>query len=297
MLAVSTAAPLIRWAHADPAFLAAGRLTLAALVLVPLALSRPGRNFSEWRASHYLKTLFSGLLLAVHFLLWITSLGMTSVASSVFLVTLHPVLTAVLGHFVNRDRPGRHLWLALACSAAAAVAIVGPDLARGLAAGEGVVRIQGDGLAFGGGLAVSVYFLLGRSVRRESSTVAYAGLSYAVAALATWGLIALRGTPVLGLPARAYIAVLCMGLGPQLIGHTTFNWALRRLAAGPVAVVSSLEPVGASLLAWGFLGERPPVALALAVPLAALGILLASAPDDSAASSPPRSKESVAGDR
>jgi drug/metabolite transporter (DMT)-like permease len=289
VLAVSTAAPLIRWAGAPAPFLAAGRLTLAAAVLLPLALFGPGEHFSAWRPRHYVRTVLSGLFLGAHFLLWITSLGLTSVASSVFLVTLHPVVTAVLGWVFNRDRLSGRLGWGLAAAAAAALAMVVPDLLAGGAPGSagGQRRALGDVLALLGGLAVSGYFLMGRSVRREcTSTAAYAGLSYTVAAAAAWVAVGLCGTRVAGLPVHSYVAVLLMGLGPQLIGHTTFNWALRRLPAAPVAVAITGEPVAASIFAWLGFGERPPLGLALAAPLAALGIYLATSSAGQLAGSP-----------
>jgi drug/metabolite transporter (DMT)-like permease len=114
-------------------------------------------------------------------------------------------------------------------------------------------------------------------VRRRASTTTYAGLSYLVAALACWAAVAARHVPVVGLPARAYEAAVLMALGPQLIGHTAMNWALKRLAAGPVAVVITAEPVAASLMAWAWFGEVPPLGMLLAIPLTFLGIQLATA--------------------
>ena len=275
VLAVSLAAPLIRWAAAPAAFLAAGRLTLAAAVLLPLALFGPGPRFEAWRPRHYGLTLASGLLLGAHFLCWITSLGLTSVASSVFLVTLHPVVTSALGALFNRDRVGSRLGWGLALSALGAAALVGPDILRERAgAHPGLLR--GDLLAFLGGLCASGYFLLGRAVRRDCSTRTYASASYSVAALAAWGGVLASHTHLGALPPRAWIAAVAMALGPQLLGHTTLNWALRRLAAGPVAVAITGEPVMASLIAWAWFREAPPWGLAVAAPLVALGIYLST---------------------
>jgi drug/metabolite transporter (DMT)-like permease len=41
--------------------------------------------------------LLSGVLLSGHFLLWTASLALTSIASSVLLVCMHPVIVAPLG--------------------------------------------------------------------------------------------------------------------------------------------------------------------------------------------------------
>ncbi len=281
VLAISTAAPLIRWAGAPPAFLAAGRLSLAALVLFPMGLFDSSGGYSRWKPRHFVLTTFSGLLLGAHFLCWITSLGLTSIASSVFLVTLHPIVTSVLGHYFNRDKMGRRLGWALVLSALGAAALVGPDVMKEAASGSGIWggRVRGDLLAFAGGLCASGYFLLGRAVRRDCSTATYGGLSYMVAAASAWAAVLATGAQVSGLPARAYAAAILMALVPQLIGHTTLNWALRRLPAGPVAVAITAEPVGASLIAWAWFGEVPPWGMLLAIPFTFMGIRMATADD------------------
>lgn len=279
VLAISTAAPLIRWAGAPPAFLAAGRLSIAALILFPMGLFGSAGGFSRWTPRHFLLTAFSGLALGAHFLFWITSLGLTSIASSVFLVTLHPVVTSVLGHFLNRDKVGRRLGWALLFSALGAAALVGPDVMMEAASGAGIWggRVKGDLLAFAGGLCASAYFLVGRAVRRDCSTSTYAGLSYLVAAGVAWLAVLSASVPLAGLPARAWAAAVLMALVPQLLGHTTLNWALKRLPAGPVAVAITGEPVGASLIAWAWFGEAPPWGMLLAIPLTFLGIHMATA--------------------
>ena len=112
-------------------------------------------------------------------------------------------------------------------------------------------------------------------MRRDCSTRAYAGASYAVAAAVSWIAVAASHAQVRGLPARCYLAVLALAVGPQLIGHTTLNWALRDSPAARVAIVVSGEPILASLLAWACFAETPPAGLLVAAPLTALGIHIA----------------------
>jgi drug/metabolite transporter (DMT)-like permease len=50
---------------------------------------------------------------------------------------------------------------------------------------------------------------------------------------------------------------LLLALVPQLIGHSSFNWALARLPAVFVAVATLGEPIGSAILAYLFLGEMP----------------------------------------
>jgi drug/metabolite transporter (DMT)-like permease len=61
-----------------------------------------------------------------------------------------------------------------------------------------------------------------------------------------------------------------MAAGPQLIGHTTLNWAVRRLPAPTVAMAILGEPIGAALLAWLLFDET-----ASAGQLVGFGLLLA----------------------
>ena len=57
--------------------------------------------------------------------------------------------------------------------------------------------------------------------------------------------------------------MLGLALGPQLIGHSAFNWALRHVSATFVALSILGEPVGSALLAVAIFGERlAPVQLA-----------------------------------
>ena len=46
-----------------------------------------------------------------------------------------------------------------------------------------------------------------------------------------------------------------MAVLSQLVGHTSYNWALKWIRTSTVAVSLLGEPIGASLLAWLLFGE------------------------------------------
>src|SRR5687768_17894279 len=83
ILAVSTSSVFIRFAQADAPSLviAALRLTCATLLLAPLALTRHRQELQSLTRSELILGAVSGILLAVHFATWISSLEYTSVAS------------------------------------------------------------------------------------------------------------------------------------------------------------------------------------------------------------------------
>lgn len=50
---------------------------------------------------------------------------------------------------------------------------------------------------------------------------------------------------------------LLLAFIPQLIGHTSFNWAVRWVSPTLVALVILAEPVGSSILGYLVFGEVP----------------------------------------
>ena len=245
--AISTAAPLIKLIPEVPSVLvAASRLGFASLILLPLG----------WRHRHAVGrhqpalVLAAGLCLALHFVSWIASLRDTSVASSVILVTLTPLLLVPAGYLIWGERPTRRLGLGIGLAIGGSVCIAWNDFQL-----SPPQALYGDLLALGGAVMMAAYLVCGRLVRPSVPLPLYAGLVYACAAVCLWAVCLLSPVSILGYTGSAYLILLLLGLGPQLIGHTVVNWALAYLSPTIVAVILLAEPVGASLLAWLWLGE------------------------------------------
>jgi len=248
--AVSFGAILIRFAEeAPPLAIAAWRLGLTAIVLLPLSfwkgrLHRVPKRDVAWAVA-------SGVALAVHFVLWIASLRYTRVASSVLFVTTHPIFVGIGAHYILKERVRRGLAAGIALAVLGGGLIGFGDLQLG---GE---ALQGDLLALAGGFAVAVYFLIGRRVRRTVSLLDYVTITYATAAVLVLAACLVSNCPLAGFSSKTYLYLGLLALGPQMIGHTTFNWALKHLAASKVSVMILAEPVGSSLLALLFFREVP----------------------------------------
>jgi drug/metabolite transporter (DMT)-like permease len=248
--AVSFASILIRWCPAPALTIAFYRLLFASLFL---AVFMGRRALREWLAMPRRALslgVISGIALAAHFATWITSLFYTSVASSVVLVSTSPIFVALGTRFVLHEptRPALFAGLAVAILGAAIIAFADADGGR--------YSIWGDLLALVGAVSVSVYFLCGRSLRRQLSTGAYVVMSYSVGAMTLWlGTLVLQA-PLLGFSWQIFGMFLLIALIPQVIGHTSFNWALKHLSAPTVSVSMLGEPIGASILAYLLLGEK-----------------------------------------
>jgi len=257
VLIVSTAALLIRSAidaGAGPLAIAAGRLTLAALVVVPLAALLRGPELRGLRRPDWAIAAVAGLFLAVHFATWVASLRYTSVASSVALVTTNPIWVGLLSWWLLAEPPSRRTIAGIGLAILGSVLVIASDLLAGPVA-PGRAPSFGNALALAGAVAISGYFLVGRGLNRRLTLLAYVAIVYGAAALAMNAIAIAAGQGLWTIPAAAWLPIGLMALGPQLVGHTLINASLRHLSATFVALAILGEPVGSAALAWLLLGE------------------------------------------
>ncbi|MGA2503909.1 MAG: DMT family transporter [Anaerolineales bacterium] len=269
VVAVSTAAIFIRFAQQEGSpsiVIAAARLTIASLVLAPFALTRYRSDLHALSKQEWILALLSGLFLALHFGTWITSLEYTSVASSVVLVSTTPLWVAILAPLVLRERLGiaAGIGLILALSGGTIVglsdtctwqsgAVTCPPL-QSFFAGRAAL---GDLLALTGAWMAAGYILAGRKLRSKMELIPYVFIVYGMAAIVLIVImLGLRESPV-GLPPLVYLWFILLALIPQLLGHSTFNWALKYLPASFVSVALLGEPVGSTILAYFIFLEQP----------------------------------------
>jgi len=267
VLAVSASAILIRLSGAPALALAFWRCALGALVLLPPALVR-GDRFPRGRALN--AGIASGVALGAHFGFWISSLDYTSVAASVVLVSTQPVFVAVLAYLTFGERTSALSLLGILV-ALVGTAFIASDRSVGSAA------LFGNALALIGAVTVAVYVLIGRSSRTGGvGVLPYSVVVYTAAAATLLPAALFFGVPLWGYSGSTWFWLAAITLGPQLMGHTVFNWALRYVQASIISGTILAEPVVAALLAWLVLSERPglPTLLGGAVVLVGLYFLL-----------------------
>lgn len=255
LLAVSLGAVLARLAQgAGVASLAVAtwRLGLAALLVTPLALWQSRRDLASLSRRQMGLTLAAGFCLALHFATWITSLEYTSVASSTALVTTNPLWIGLASFVLFRERPRPAMLAGIALSLAGSLCIFWSDSQH---AAPGAHPLLGNALALVGSWCFSAYLLLGRRLRAGLPLPAYIWLAYGAAALFLLTASQATDTALSGYAPATYLVMLGLALGPQLLGHTAYNWSLRYVSATFVAVVTLGEPVVSALLAFMLFGE------------------------------------------
>jgi drug/metabolite transporter (DMT)-like permease len=256
VLAVSTSAILIRYAQGEAPSLviAAGRLTIAALILVPWALATRRDEFVGLSRREWFLALLSGTFLGIHFASWISSLDYTGIASSTVLVSTSPLWVGLASPFVLKERLSKPVKVGIVLATIGSILIALTD--QGGATG-GSNPLLGNGLALLGAFGGATYLLIGRKLRSRLSLLTYTAIVYGGAALFLLLLLPISGLSLFGYSWQIYGLLLLMALGPQLLGHQSFNWALGHLPASYVSITVISEPIGAAVLAWLVLGESP----------------------------------------
>ena len=271
-IAVSFSAIFIRIAGDDPATVVWVRMGMATVLLLPWALHAVSRASLARMRERLGVVLGSGVLLAAHFLLWTASLRYTSIAASVLLVSLHPVIVTPLGRRLLGDRVPRRAALGMALALlGTAVTCVG-DVRLSASA------LFGDVLALGGAVCLAGYLLIGRGVRGTIGVAAYSATVYAVVCVVAAIVAAAGGATHL---PSARTALLCLALAVvcTLGGHTVYNWALRHVRAATVSVAFLGEAPLAAALGFLILANAPTAATLAGgvLILAGVGVTLAEA--------------------
>ncbi len=287
ILAVSTASIFIRFAQreAPSLVIAAVRLTLATLTLAPAVWLRHRQEICSLSRREWWLAILAGIFLSLHFASWITSLEYTTVVSSVVLVSTGPLWVALLSPFVLREVPTRWVWIGMGLALIGGVIVgLGDSCSLG---GNGLscpplLDLIGGSAALGNFLAligawtVAGYLIIGRNLRARISLLPYIFVVYGMAALTLIGYMLLAGQTPFGYSPITYVWMLALAWVPQLIGHSTYNWALRFLPAALVSIATLGEPIGSAILAFLILNEVPSLLTLLGGGLILVGIYLAS---------------------
>lgn len=269
IVAVSTASILIRMSEAEPLAIAAYRLSISTIMLLPFYLrGERVKRFFESSFKDKATLVAIGVILALHFASWITSLEHTSVASSVIFVHVDPIFVAVVSHFYLGEPVEKKTVLGMI------VAFMGSAIIAWGDAGAGESNLYGDFLALVGAIMLGLYIMAGRRLRQSLDLVSYVTPVYAVSAISLIFLGFVSESYMGPFPVREYTLFMSIALIPMIFGHTVYNWTLKYISAAIVSVSLLGEPVGATILAYFFLGESPSLTTLIGGIITMIGIYL-----------------------
>ncbi len=259
ILAVSTASILIRTAQQflPSSLIAFGRLFFATLLLAPFGGKTALHDFISLERKEKVRVGLAGLFLGIHFIVWIKSLELTGIASSVILVTTTPIWVALFSPIILKEKITKSVMIGLTIAMIGILVLfLGPS--GGLKFNSfDLSTIAGNFLALVGAWMAAAYTMTGRSAREKISLKSYVFLVYGISALVAF----LFSIPDLDTCSSEWIAglgwVFLLGLIPQVLGHTLFNAAVRKMDAVYASIALLGEPIGSVILAWIFLKESP----------------------------------------
>lgn len=264
-------------APVPPTTIAASRVAITALVWTAIAAATGvqgsfatgvQRSFATGDRDVRRRVVLSGVLLGVHFALWIVSLTLTSVAHGAVLVVLQPLFAALFGLFLG-DRASWRLVVGVA------IALVGT--AWMTQSDEAGATFTGDLLAVLAGACAAAYLVVNRGVAGRIPLAPLLALVNAIAGVTVLAWIVVSGAPWWhdGATVRDALAVVWLGLGPGFLGHGSMNWAARWLPVHVVSLAVLLEPVGAAFLALWLLGQSFGAAEVVGAALLLIGAAIA----------------------
>lgn len=280
---ISLSGPMIAATVAAPLAIAFWRCFIGSGLTGIFVLFRDRSGVRSLTAREWRLTVFAGVLLGLHFATWIPSLWLTSIASSTALVATQPIWAAIIARLLGIRIP-RQVWLGIGISIVGVVLLTGVDFSLD------PMSLVGDALALLGAVFSAAYVTVVERVRQTVSTATVTFIAYGFSALTVLPILFLAGQSLVGFGLEAWLLILGVTLGAQLLGHTLMSKVLKTTSATVVSLSILLEMPGATIIAAVWLGQVPPLALYPAAALIFAGLFVvirASAPRSELVESPP----------
>ena len=277
IVAVSFASIFILSCDAPPLSIALYRLLFTTLLILPFVLinKKIREELLKIPRPTLVIMVLIGVVLAAHFALWITSLTKTSVASSVILVTAHPIIVGPISHYFLKEKLSSINVIGITASVGGVIILVFGNYGFPSFALD---TLEGNILAMLGGVAAGIYILGGRKIRKTVSILSYVFVVYSVGTVTLFIICLMFNAPVYNLRLTDYQIILAMALVSGIFGHTLYNWTLEHIRASVASVFLLGEPIGSSLLAYAipWIHQEPSIYTIIGGGIILFGICLTS---------------------
>jgi drug/metabolite transporter (DMT)-like permease len=245
ILGIGSSGPLIALSAMPILSLIFWRNLGGSLFTLPFALrNKVDRTGAKWAVA-------AGVLLALHFIGFFAAMRMTSVAAGTALVALQPIFASIFVKVTGGHIPSK-AWLGMAVSFAGVLLISGIDFSLDRRS------FIGDVAALISAALAALYMMCGSRAMKTLETSTYTTICYGVCALTALPIAIITGSELLDFPAREWWILLGLIVGAQILGHTMFNSALKRVSPAVVSLIVFFEVPVAAILAGIFeIGKQP----------------------------------------
>lgn len=234
LLAVSTSAPFFVMARIDAFTAVFWRTALTALIGLGIGALRGKLDVSELRRQARPLAL-GGVLLGVHFLMWVKAFELTDYASNLLLLVFQPIMAAFLTARLGERLP-RHAVAAVVLSVMGMALIAGGDFALSPRA------LFGDALCLAAGVGITVFYVVTSRARRALSMEVFLGAIMAVCAITALPVAILSGVKLWGFSAATWQWIGAIVVVTTLMGHGLMNYAANHVSLFTLNIVIVVEP-------------------------------------------------------
>ena len=250
ILGIGASGPIIAKSQMPVPTMIFWRNIIGGLVMLPFALAR-----GEWKSKEQRRAIrwsvLAGLLLGSHFICFFWAMKFTSVATGTALTATQPIFAAIFVKLTGGHIP-RKSFGGMLIAFASVIIITGFDL------NLSVRSFQGDLMAVVGGALGAAYMVIGAKVQRDISTSTFTSVCYIVCGLSMLPIIFLTNSPFTGFTSYEWLLLTSLIIGTQLLGHTLFNFSLKRVSPAVVSLIIFFEVPVSAILAFIWLDQKPP---------------------------------------
>lgn len=239
-----------------PDLIASLRMVIGALVFAPFVWTRYKDEIVNMSQRNVMLAVLSGAMFGFNLIAMTTSLQHIGVLINQVLVGTNPIWVAILEVTVLKSRLNRMIWIGIL------VAFLGGIIIAFATSGEASIIENGNStlgvmLALFGAFAASIYFTIGRTIRKNLSFVPYIWVVYTSGSIVTMIVLAINRVQVTGYDARGYFWVLMLTVLAQIIGHGALNYVLKFLPPTTLSVAGQSVPIMSAVWALFLFAEVP----------------------------------------
>lgn len=261
IIGIGTSGPLIAMSAMPVLTLIFWRNLGGSLVTAPFALRHKlDRAGVKW-------AIIAGVLLATHFYAFFLAMRMTTVAAGTALVALQPIFAAIFVKLIGGHIPSK-AWLGMGVSFAGVLVISGIDFQISFRA------FLGDIAAIISAALAAMYMMAGSKAQKTLETTSYTTICYFICAMTALPVAIFSGEQILSFSQREWLIVLGLIAGAQILGHTMFNAALKRVSPAVVSLIIFFEVPVSSVLAVWWMNQTPPAGVIPGIILILIGCAL-----------------------
>lgn len=254
IIGIGTSGPVIALSAMPILTLIFWRNLGGAISMLPFAIRLELNNpqlFKPENRKGLIWSALAGVALAFHFIGFFIAMRFTSVAAGTALTALQPIFAA---YFVRRlgGHIPKNAWIGMFISFVGVLVITGVDFQLSQRA------FLGDLAAIACAALAALYVMLGSQAQKTLATSTYTSICYLVCALTVLPIALFFGEPLSGFSAREWWLLLALIAGAQILGHTMFNLALKRVSPAIVSLIVFFEVPVSAVLAFWWLDQLPP---------------------------------------